>query len=203
MDLTAEDMKEGQAAKSRNSLHVAFRREATLDEQKTDTAGFPVFTDRVMVRKMVPGDQTSIIDTYAIIDKRHPNADNNLFPAEYAQFLSGDAEVKGGVPLTEFTALVDSQRKQLLYLGFRTVQQIAEASDENLRDVPGGLALRRKAGDFLKARADSAHVLRMSADLEKSQAKEKAVQDELVTMRAALEALQAEKSEKSPEKKKA
>lgn len=205
MDFNAEDMSPSNAAAGRSQLRVQFYRRAILNETKSDVEGVPVWEDRVMIKKLVPGDSTSIIDTLAIINKRHPNADNNLFPEQYAAFLRNEAQEASGVPLAEFPALLDSQRKTLEYLEIRTVEQLAALADNHMQHLQGGNALRQKASDFLKARTDSSHVLKMSAELAKRDAEiakdreERGVmQAQMAEMAAKLEALKL--SDKSAKK---
>lgn len=191
-------MKPSNVAQGRTRLFVEFYRKA-IEVPSADLDGIPEWKDTIMVRKMVPGDPTSIVDTAAIINKRHPNADNNLFPDQYKRFLAGESQEANGVPLTEFHGIADSERQLLNFLNVRTVEQLAEMSDADGVNVRGFQALKRKAQDFLKARGDQSHVLKMSAELAKRDAETKAMQTQLSDMAAKLEALQAEKAA-APEK---
>jgi hypothetical protein len=201
MDFTAEDMSPSGAAAAaqRNKLRVQFYRKAVEHPGKSEEAGVPVYEDHIFVRKLVPGDPTSIVDTLAVIHKRHPNADNNLFPEQWAAFQRDESQETSGVPLSEFPALRDSERKTLAFLEVRTVEQLAELPDDSTSRLMGGNTLKRKAQDFLKARADSGHTMKLSAQLQKADEERASMQAQLSEMAAKLEALQ--KSDKSTPKK--
>lgn len=201
------DMSAGEAPQMRSRLHIQFFRKAIEDVQRSEAEGGPVWVDRVMIRKLVPGDPSSIIETIACVPenypelkqlKRHPNADNNLYPREWQLFLARATPKHDGVPLAEFPALGDSQRKWLEFHEVHSVESLAEMADVDGQGLVGFQALKRKAGDFLKQRADSMHALALSAQVDTLE-KTKAEQDRrLEEMAAKLAEMQSQLQKQQP-----
>jgi len=140
-------------------LNVQFYIKAQPNEWKTQQEGRPMFDDVVMVRIVPPGDGLNIIDTPARTDHKQ------RFPRhwEFFERTQGRDNLESGTPLTQWPMLGPAQVAQLNAMQFRTVEQIAGASDELITRIgmAGGMspfALREKAVRFLQVAHDASSV---------------------------------------------
>jgi hypothetical protein len=178
------------------ALTVEFYMNAQLDETATEAAGgVPQYVDKPFVKIYVPGDQFNVVDQPAWIDARHPNAHNNRFPKQWAAFKANEAQVSDGMPLKDFPALAESQRKTLAFLEIRTVEQLASLSDDNCQKLPGGNDLKRKATAFLESRKDASHALKLAAEVESRNAEAAKLKADMAEMQAQLAELKKSKPE--------
>lgn len=130
---------------------------------------------RPFVRIMVPGDTTNIIDQPVRDDHKE------RFPRQWLHFQmqSENGDIPG-TKLEEWLAtspgdINDGQVAELQILKFRTVEQVATASDAQMMRVGmGGIGLRLKAQAFLRLKHESTST------------------SELAETKAALAALQAQ-----------
>jgi hypothetical protein len=206
-DFSLVDMSQGaDAPEDRARLHVTFYREAHEDPSASEAQGMPVFKDWIMLRKLVPGDPTSIPisrayvpENFPTILKRDPRADHNKYPEAWRAFLDGDKEVHSGIPLKEFPALVDSQRKLLAFLEVHTVEELAALSESAGQHLQGFQALKRKAQDFLAARKDASAVLKVSQEAITAKLERDEMKSQLEAMAAQLAELQKQKASDSAE----
>ena len=107
---------------------------------------------RVHVKISVPGNDTSMVDTPVHEDHKRRFARQ----WQYWQVEQGANEPTdaAGWKLEDWSELNDEQRRELKYLRFSVVEQIAQASDLSLQRTGDGMALRAKARKALKQRAD-------------------------------------------------
>lgn len=179
------------------ALYVHFLIMPIQNNFKTDKEKRPVFEDVVMVEITTPG-----IVPNTICRPMVPN-DKARFPKHWAFFQNahGADGQTVGTPLTQWPRMSPSQVEMLKAVGFRTVDSIAMASDQQIQAIgmAGGMApvsLRDAARLFLKsAEGDSA-----AAELKaQNDAKDKIIAD-MAEKHAAdiarLEALILAKSER-------
>ena len=111
---------------------------------------------RPFIRIMVPGDTTNIID--------QPVRDDHKarFPRQWLHFQMQNEN--GDIPGTKLEDwhhaapgdITDAQVAELQILKFRTVEQVATASDAQVMRVGmGGVGLRLKAQAFLRMKSES------------------------------------------------
>lgn len=104
------------------------------------------------VRIMVPGDKTSEF-TCAVSE-----AHKRRFPRQWLAWQIGEGLIGGetdipGWKLSEWPELNADQVRELLYLRFQTVEQLAGASDKQIQGIGmGGLQLREQARVALRNR---------------------------------------------------
>lgn len=112
--------------------------------------------NRPFIRIMVPGDTTNIIDQPVRDDHKE------RFPRQYQYFLMQNEN--GDIPGTKLeewhraspSDISDAQVAELQILKFRTVEQVATASDAQMMRVGmGGVGLRLRAQAFLRMKADN------------------------------------------------
>lgn len=169
------------------SLLVNFFRKAIQNNFQSEEQGRPIFDEADMIRIEIPGDKTTIIETFVREDhkKKHP-----LQWAHYQNKQGGDQRLVGKTPISQWPRLSVSQVAELQYLKFLSVEDIANASDGALSNLGmiGGMspyAFREAAQRFLKLAADEAVVQQSDKALA-------AVKDENSTMREQMAAMQAQ-----------
>jgi len=89
----------------------------------------------------VPGDKTLEIDVEA--DDSH----FRRFPRKYAAFKQMQSMT--GTPIEEWADVPEGFKRELAYLGFKWVEQVAGAPDSAFTRVMGGVQWRVKAQAFL------------------------------------------------------
>lgn len=153
-------------------LAVLFYSKPMQDEYQSNAQGRPIFKDFDMVKIFVPGDPTSVIDTFVREDHKQ------RFPLHWAHYQNkhGGDQREIGTPLSAWTRLQPSQVEELRALKFYTVEAVAGASDANLQrlGMVAGMspyAFRDAAIRFLNVANDDAK----AAELE---ARAKALEDE-------------------------
>ena len=119
---------------------------ASMEESKKQQRRVDVkLPKQPFIRIMVPGDKTSEFTTAVTESHKH------RFPREWmawqiAEGLIGGDEDIPGWKLSEWNELSEDMVRELLYLRFQTVEQLAGASDKQIQGVGmGGVQLREKA----------------------------------------------------------
>lgn len=145
------------------------------------------------IRIMVPGDKTSIFET--AVEESH----KQRFPREWLAFqiqegLIGGEEDIPGWKLTDWDELSEDAVRELQYLRFQTVEQLAGASDKQIQGIGmGGIGLREKARVALRNRMGD----ETRAALEAKSAETEALKAEMAEMREMMAAMMANQ-EKRP-----
>ena len=112
-------------------LAVQFYSKPIQNEFESIKQGRPIFEDRDFVKIMVPGDPTSIIDTFVREDHKE------RFPLHWAHYQNkhgGDSK-EIGTPLSQWPRVTPAQAEELRALKFYTVEGIAGASDAQLQRI--------------------------------------------------------------------
>ncbi len=133
-----------QQAESDKSLAVRFYMQALRDESKSIEEGRPIFVDTEMIEIRVRGDRNNIVIRPVRED------DKRRFRQAYGDFKANKERTVDGTPLTEWPAMSASMAEELRYLGFYTVEQLAEANEAALSKVPGLLTMKNRAKLFLE-----------------------------------------------------
>ena len=143
-----------------------YSRPVKMDFQSQE-AGRPIFKDVDYVQIFVPGDSTSILDTPAREDHK------KRFPIQWAQYLNekSDGEVQGTL-LRDWPLLTSAQATELKHFKFYTVEQVANASDQQISSIGMLLGMspfsfRDKAKAYLSNAKDSALVQAQTDELRK------------------------------------
>lgn len=143
-------------------------REKSNEQQRNVVVKLP---KAPFVRIMVPGDKTSEFTT-AVTE-----AHKQRFPREWMawQIAEGLIGGEGDIPgwkISEWEEVNPDMCRELLYLRFQTVEQLAGASDKQIQGIGiGGLALREKARVALRNK--------MGAETREAIEAERAEKDEL------------------------
>ncbi|MEI8286753.1 MAG: hypothetical protein WCG15_05585 [Actinomycetes bacterium] len=162
-------------------LAVKFYKKAVKLEHESNEAGRPIFKDCDFVRIMIPGDNLTEIDTYA--NENH----KQRFPKQWLQYQTTQESSNQivGTPVSEWTLISQSQAEELKGIKFHTVEQIANASDQQLQRIGmiAGMsptAFRDKARVFLNLATETAEATKREeeiAQLKEENAKIKAETD--------------------------
>jgi hypothetical protein len=89
------------------------------------------------------------------------------YPEKYAAFRAGNEPVESGTPLKEWPVISGSVVKELLHLGFKTVEQLAEANDEVKRKLGTAGRFVKMAKDWMAAsKSDQFQVTKLQQQLD-------------------------------------
>ena len=179
-------------------LNVKFYQRAIQNDFKTALEGRPIMEMRDFIIIEVPGDNLTVIDTYAVDEHKQ------RFPVQWARFQNEktDGDIEGTL-LHDWPVLNAASAAELKHFRFYTVEQIAQASDAQLSTLGmsagmSPLALRDKAKAYLGSAKDTALVQQQADELSK--------RDEIIArMEAQIAELaqQANKPKAVPKKAKA
>ena len=149
-------------------LQVRFYKRAVQQEQETLQAGRPIYKEFDFVHICVAGDNLTEIDTYAL------ESHKRRFPLQWAAYqnrVGADEENVVGTPVSEWPVVSKSQAEELRALKFKTVESIANASDQQLQrlGMAAGMspyAFRDKAKAFLNLATNAAETDKREAEIQ-------------------------------------
>lgn len=141
-------------------LYVRFYKDVVPDEEATKAAGMRKFRDVDMIQIVVPGDKRNIVVREVRDD------DKVRFEKYWGAYSQGVDEQVSGFPLSEWSMITRAIVEELKYLGFRTVEQLANASEASLGKYPGMRELQRRAKTWLESQLKAAPIEKMNAELE-------------------------------------
>ncbi len=190
-----------------SKLAVTFYKRSMKQEDESIAAGRPIFKEFDFVRICVPGDSLTEIDTYA--NESH----KARFPRQWAHYMNqvGNQEQIIGTPVEQWTLITRSQAEELKGIKFRTVEDVANCSDQQLQRIGmiAGMSphsFREKAKAFLNLASESAEVSQREAELQALREENDKIKAEteakLSKMQDQMEALLAAVAEKTPKTRK-
>lgn len=159
-----------------SKLLVRFFHDILPDEEASAATGIRKFRDAEFVQIMVPGDKRNI----TIREVR--DDDRTRFAKQYDMFKAGAENQVTGYPLKEWPLATRAVVEELKYLGFTTVEQVAEASDGIVGKYPGLRELQRRAQNWLQAQTSAAPMERLQNELATRDAQIKALQDQIAAL---------------------
>ena len=161
-----------------------FHMRSVQDKKASEAAGHPIFVDVEYVQIMSPGGSKCVPDV-RVLDKHR-----RRWSKQYEAFKEGREAPLEGFPLAEWPQATQGIVDTLLHIHIRTVEELAAATDDGLMQLgPTFVNLKYKATDFLKSAR--------SAD-----AKVNALREQNEVLMKRLEALEADKANGKPKKKK-
>lgn len=168
---------------------VRFYQKEVKHEFNSIKEGRPMYYMADFVRIEIPGNQFSIIDTFA--NETH----KAMYPQQWARYQNekkdlGDDDIQGTL-LKDWPILNAAQVRELKHYHFYTVEQVANASDDQINKITmivgmGGHAFREKAQNYLKRAKDSAIVDAQAEELRKRDEQLEALQKQMEEMAAKL-----------------
>lgn len=144
------------------SLAVRLYKAPIRNEEKSVQEGRPIFDDTLMIEIRVRGDRNNVVQRPV-----RPE-DKVRFREAFLGFERGEQQGGSGTPLAQWPLMSASQVEELKYLGFHTVENIADAHDGVLGKFPGLRSLQEKAKLFLehaKGGAPMERLLKENTDL--------------------------------------
>ena len=152
------------------ALAVRFYSKELQNDFLTNKEGRPISYMADFVRIEIPGNQLSIIDTFV------NNSHKAQFPTQWALYLNEKADGNHnpdnvqGTLLRDWPILNAAQATELKHFKFYTVEQVANASDQQLMSIGmtagmSPLALRDKAQAFLENAKDSSFAQKQAEEL--------------------------------------
>ena len=170
--------------------YVRFERRAVEDKRASLEAGRSVSkdVDYALITPPYSKDLVEIkVETW--LENTRRNVKNGRTPKKwfeqwqraYQDFQNGQETPLDGTPIKEWSAISPAQIKNLLAINILTVEDLAGVNDEGIRRIGmGGLELKRKAENWLKAATDHGPLTMKVTQLETENAQLKATNEGLM-----------------------
>lgn len=152
---------------------VRFYQREVKHEYNSEQQGRPIYYMADFVEIKVPGNQYTIIDTFA--NESH----KRLYPQQWAFYQNqkrdmNEGDIQGTL-LRDWPILTAAQARELNHYHFYTVEQVANASDDQVGKVTmvvgmSGHSFREKARAYLSRNKDSAAIEAQNEELRKRDA---------------------------------
>lgn len=160
-------------------VFVQFYTDAVELKVESEKQGRPIFQDMTHIRKLIPGDSSTVIERVA------KDFDKQQFPREYEAFQRQQVTGLTGTPLEQWPQITRAQVKEAKYFEVHTVEQLSELSDMSCQKLGMGYAeLRNKAKAYLQAAAGTAQATAQDAENQRLRA-------EMDALKAQIESLGA------------
>jgi uncharacterized coiled-coil protein SlyX len=174
-----------QQAEQDRALLVKFYTAPLKNEERTLEEGRPIFDDVDMIEIRVRGTKDNIVN-------RPVRADDKVrFREAWRHHQDGEKAVQSGTPLAQWPVMATSQVEEMKYLGFVTVEQIAEANDSVVSSITGLQTLKNKAKAFIEFSKGAAPIEKLQTQLADSANVVETLQRQLAETQAALTKLSA------------
>lgn len=139
--------------------HVRFKLEAVPDEAQSRIAGRPIYKDLEFIEITFPGQPAMVFAA----EEKH----KRYYPEEYKAFKAGQEAPVKGLPIEQWAMPTKAIIENLKSLGFRTVEQLAEAKDDVIHKMRSLSIWVKHAQDYMEScRADSTTVMGLKAELQ-------------------------------------
>ena len=181
-------------------LYVTFYKKPQENAFLSNINGRPIFEDVVFCRIIAPGDSLAIPDAPATEEQKQ------RFPLQWQHFLNtgGNEETTSGTPLSSWPQLTRSQVEELRAMKFFTVEQVANASDQQISKIGmlagmQAFAFREAALRYLRVASDASALAKAEEETKESRdllAAQHAKIEEMALKMEALERLLDERVEK-------
>ena len=160
---------------------VQFYMGAWHDQSASEAAGRPIFKDMEYIRIMTSKD--------AIIDRPLRPQDAQRWPRAYAAWKATGVSEPGsqGTPLEAWPLMTRAQVEEYKYFKVYTVEQLAELSDGIGQQLMGFQKIKAMAKAYVDVAKGQAPLLQMQSELEASNAKIGALEDQITKLTAAFE----------------
>lgn len=176
------------------ALLVKFYMSPLKDEEKSLEEGRPIFKDTEMVEIRVRGDRNNVV-MRPVFDE-----DRRRFRRIYNDWKEGKSQEATGTPLGEWPVVSASFVEEMKYLGFRTVEDIANASESAKSKVPGLTSISEKAKRYIEFAKDQAPIAASAQEIEDLKSQVSAKDAQLADMSRRMAALEATLARQPDEK---
>lgn len=170
-----------QPKKRYSGANIKFFYAYNENREKTLKEGRPIFDEIPSISIQWPGQDETV--------RRIEPQDMHDYPELYARFKAGSEPVTEGTPLAEWAMMSGSAMRELQYLGFKTVEQLAAATDDVKRKLGPLSQFVKLAKDWLAAANSTQNdVAKMKQQLEKAEARAAALEHKLELFMQRVEA---------------
>lgn len=147
-----------QPKKRFSGANVKFFYSYNENREKSLKEGRPIFDEIPSISIQWPGQDETV--------RRIEPQDMQEYPELYARFKAGSEPVLEGTPLAEWPMMSGSAMRELQYLGFKTVEQLAAATDDVKRKLGPLSKFCKLAKDWLDAaNSDQNSVVKLKQQL--------------------------------------
>jgi hypothetical protein len=147
-----------QPKKRFSGANVKFFYSYNENREKSLKEGRPIFDEIPSISIQWPGQDETV--------RRIEPQDIQEYPEKYARFKAGSEPVLEGTPLAEWPMMSGSAMRELQYLGFKTVEQLAAATDDVKRKLGPLSKFCKLAKDWLDAaNSDQNSVVKLKQQL--------------------------------------
>lgn len=170
-----------QPKKRYSGANVKFFYAYNENREKSLNEGRPIFDEIPSISIQWPGGDETV--------RRIEQRDIQEYPELYERFKAGSEPVTEGTPLAEWAMMSGSALRELNYLGFKTVEQLAKATDEVKRKIGPLSKLVKMAQDWLEAAdSDQNEVVKLKQQLAAETAKRERLEEKLELFLQRIEA---------------
>lgn len=166
---------------SRGKNPIFFHTVQVQNEFKSTEAGRPIFQEQIFIKKMIPGDNT------LVVDRKMRLSDEDEHPEEWALFKNKRQNMVAGTPIDVWHILSDTQKAEFKALNIFTIDQFAQLPDIAGLKIMGFNDLRTKAQTFISGSKDSETFAEMKNDMDAKLEKKSEEIDELRKMIQSLQ----------------
>lgn len=161
-------------------LAVRFFIKAKQDSDLSAEAKRPIFKEHEYISVMVPGDR------HQMVVRPVTDYDKSRFSKQYEHWKKTQSnELVIGTPLEAWGVLNLAQVEEYRYFGIRSIEQMADLRDDICSKIMGAVSLKQRAQQFMALAKDEAPMKKFQAELDKRD-------NEIATLRQAVEAQAAE-----------
>ncbi len=162
-------------------MNVQFFYAYNENEEKSLKEGRPIFDEIPSISIQVPGGDTTV--------RRIEPQDIHEYPEKYQAFMAGSEPVTEGTPLAEWPMIPGTAMREFQYLGFKTVEQVANATEDAKRKLGTLSKFVKLAKEWLAAaNSDQNDVAKLKVQLEQYQTKYAKLEEKLELLMQRIEA---------------
>jgi hypothetical protein len=158
-----------------NLTIATFKVHSVKNEAQSKKEGRPIYDDMpVCELKFAANKQTvGVFPAHEVFrwhtdpsaGEREPLTYALAYPDQWRKFLSGEAQVASGTPLSELTFIAQGKRLELKALNIHTAESLAAVDGNALRQLgQGGRTLKEQAQAYLERSAGTADVSALAAE---------------------------------------
>lgn len=170
-----------QPKKRYSGANIKFFYSYNENREKSLKEGRPIFDEIPSISIQWPGQDETV--------RRIEPQDMQEYPELYARFKAGSEPVLEGTPLAEWPMMSGSAMRELQYLGFKTVEQLAAATDDVKRKLGPLSKFCKLAKEWLDAAgSDQNAVVKLKQQLELETKKRESLEHKLELLMQRVEA---------------
>lgn len=185
MDIFLSDIhsKAHNTRKMYDGANIEFFMDLILDVRESEAKGRPIYREVESIRVKFPGTDETVV----AVEERH----KEHYPDKYKAFKEGQTQPEEGTALEAWAMISRPIVMELKHFGFRTIEQLAGATDETRRKLgPLGQWIK-KAKDYMKAVESGPNlVVSLQQVNEQLEAKIKKYQDQIELLIRRVESLE-------------